>query len=81
MDENSKQTLAEPLLENRVYTLKQLEPILNIGYRTLREYCKTGRLKGVKVGNVWRVTAESVKDLLERGTKGLAKDPIPQDDV
>ena len=53
----------------RLYTLTELETVLNVTHRTLQTYIKDGRLKGVKIGNRWKVTEESLRDFLNAAPK------------
>lgn len=52
----------------KVYTLKEVEAILKVTQRTLYNYIKGGQLKAVKMGRQWRVTEDSLKEFLEKGT-------------
>lgn len=45
----------------RLYTLSELEPVLGVTHRTLQNYIKAGRLKGVKIGGKWKVTEDELK--------------------
>lgn len=45
----------------RLYTLTELEPILGVTHRTLQNYIKDGRLKGVKIGGKWKVSEETLR--------------------
>jgi excisionase family DNA binding protein len=48
------------------FTIMELSELLAIPENTLRKYCRTGKLKAVKVGRKFLVTEESVNELLER---------------
>lgn len=52
---------AKRLEDIKLYTLTELEAILGVTHRTLQEYIKNGKLKGVKIGGKWRVTEETVR--------------------
>jgi len=47
-------------LEIRIYGLDELAEALGITRRTLYNYLKNGRLKGVKIGGEWRITEENL---------------------
>lgn len=48
-------------IENlKLYTLSELQPILNVSYRTLQNYIKDGRLKAAKIGGKWKVTESNL---------------------
>lgn len=55
--------------EIKIYSLKEVEKILQVSQRTLYNYIKTGKLKAVKMGKYWRVSHESLKDFTEHGTE------------
>ncbi|OHW61240.1 helix-turn-helix domain protein [Andreesenia angusta] len=48
----------------KVYTLKEVEPILKVTQRTLYNYIKSGKLKAVKIGKEWRVKHSDLEDFL-----------------
>ena len=52
-------------MDKKVYDLKDLEKELKIGRRTLREYCKEGRLKAKKVGRAYLVTERELMSFVE----------------
>ena len=51
----------ESLQRFKLYTLKELEPVLGMSHRTLLEYVTTGKLKAVKVGGKWRVSEDNLQ--------------------
>lgn len=50
--------------EIKVYDLLEVEEILKITRRTLYNYIKSGKLKAVKVGRVWRIRHEDLDAFL-----------------
>ena len=52
------------LEELKVYTLTEIEPILDVTHRTLLTYIKDGRLKGVKIGGKWKVSGENLRKFI-----------------
>lgn len=52
--------MEEKKLEIRIYGLDELAEALGITRRTLYNYLKNGRLKGVKIGGEWRITEENL---------------------
>lgn len=50
--------------DKKLYTLKELEDVLNVKSRTIHSYLKEGKLKGSKYGNKIWVTGEQIKDFL-----------------
>ena len=45
----------------RLYTLTEVEPILGVSHRTLLDYVRKGKIKAVKIGGKWKVSAENLK--------------------
>jgi len=52
------------LEELKVYSLTEIEPILGVTHRTLLNYIKDGRLKGVKIGGKWKVSKDNLKKFM-----------------
>jgi excisionase family DNA binding protein len=52
-----------------VYSLHELEELLQVTQRSLYNFIKEGRLEAFKVGREWRVSSEA----LEKFTKGGLK--------
>ena len=48
----------------KVYNLTELEPVLGVTHRTLLNYIKDGRLKGVKIGGKWKVSGENLRKFI-----------------
>ena len=55
------------MTEIKVYTLDEVAEILKVTKRTLYTYVKEGKLKAIKMGKYWRVTAESLHDFVYTG--------------
>ncbi|MBQ9042338.1 MAG: helix-turn-helix domain-containing protein [Eggerthellaceae bacterium] len=45
----------QPKFAPNAMTVDEVADELGIAPKTVREYCKTGQLKGRKVGQVWRI--------------------------
>lgn len=45
----------EPARASNVMTSEEVAEELGIAPKTVREYCKTGQLKGCKIGRTWRI--------------------------
>ena len=54
--------------ELKIYSLKEVEEILQVTQRTLYNYIKEGKLKATKIGKYWRVGHEDLKEFIEKGT-------------
>ena len=52
--------------ELRSWTLTDLSGELGVAVITLRSYIRQGRLRAVKVGKTYRVTADAIKEFLDR---------------
>jgi hypothetical protein len=61
----NKQTVPEELRKYKMYSLKELEPILGLTRVTLLNYVNNGTLPAVKVGNKWMVSEQALKDLVK----------------
>lgn len=56
-------------IENRLYTLAEVERLTTVTRRTLYNWIDSGYLQAVKVGSLWKVPAEEI----ERVTSGAIK--------
>ena len=45
----------------KVYTLEEVANMLNVSYRSLLTYLKTGKIKGVKIGKTWRISQKNLE--------------------
>ena len=48
-----------------VYILEDLEKVLKVGRRTIREYVKSGELRAIKVGKRYLVTERQLTQFLD----------------
>ena len=48
----------------KLYTLQELESILETSTRTLLTYIKQGKLKAVKIGGKWKVSESNLQDFV-----------------
>jgi len=48
----------------KLYTLQELESILETSTRTLLAYIKQGKLKAVKIGGKWKVSEANLQDFV-----------------
>jgi excisionase family DNA binding protein len=48
----------------KMYSIEAVAAELHATVRTIQGYCKTKRLRGVKVGNSWIIPAEAVRRFL-----------------
>lgn len=52
------------MAEMKVYSIDELEQILQVTRRTIYSYIKEGKLKAVKIGKFWRVTEKALEEFL-----------------
>lgn len=50
-----------------VYTLKEIEDLLQVTRRTLYNWIKDGKLKAFRIGKEWRVTKEALEEFTRTG--------------
>lgn len=50
-----------------IYTLHEVEELLQVTQRSLYNFIKDGRLKAFKAGREWRVTREALEDFTKGG--------------
>lgn len=50
-----------------LYTVEELEELLQVKARTIREYLKSGKLKGRKFAREWHVTEQQLREYFETG--------------
>ena len=62
----------------KVYTLDEVAEILQLTKRTLYTYVKEGKLEAVKFGKYWRVSEESLRDFINKGTPVLNSNRRPE---
>jgi excisionase family DNA binding protein len=51
---------------NHVYTIEEVAKHLKVSTRTVREWLRSGKLKGLKAGRLWRIREEELRAFLER---------------
>jgi len=64
MDKKKQEARLAELDTIKLYTLTEIEPILGCTHRTLLSYVADGRLKAVKIGGKWKITAENLAKFL-----------------
>lgn len=50
-----------------IYSLDEVQSILQVTRRTLYTYIKSGKLKAVKIGKYWRVPSDALQQLISTG--------------
>ena len=53
----------------KVYTPEQVAEQLQISRYTVMEHLRGGRLKGMKIGKLWRVRESDLEEFMQRQTR------------
>lgn len=56
-------------MNDKLFTPQQVADYLQVDFRTVYGLLRSGKLKGVKVGRVWRVRPEDVESYLRQNIK------------
>ena len=51
-------------LPNKLYTVEQAAEYLIVPKQTVHKWLREGRLKGIKMGGLWRITEEALEEFL-----------------
>jgi len=51
-----------------MFTVEQVATQLNLSVNTIRRYVKSGKIRGSKLGKSWRISAEQIKDFIEKNS-------------
>ena len=57
------------IAKKEVYSLHEVEELLQVTQRSLYNFIKDGRLRAFKAGREWRVTREALEDFTKGGLK------------
>lgn len=60
-----------------IYTVEQVAEMLSVRVYTIREWLRTGKLHGHKIGSLWRITRANMDELMET-TKVTVDTPANQ---
>ncbi len=52
-------------LTKEYYTLNEVAALLSCHYQSVRTWIRTGKLKAVKIGRVYRVSKEAIEDFVK----------------
>ncbi|MBI5411616.1 helix-turn-helix domain-containing protein [Candidatus Peregrinibacteria bacterium] len=55
-------------MEEKIYTTEQVAKLLQIHPLTVLKYIKSGRLKGIKLGRIYRIRESALLAFLEQGS-------------
>lgn len=62
-----------------IYTVEEAAELLRIHPQTMREYLKSGRIRGRKLGIRWAITADAIKDYFRQGQEADKPKAEPAD--
>jgi excisionase family DNA binding protein len=52
---------------DRYLTIKEAAELLQVHHQTVRNWLRQGRLPGVQIGRLWRISAAAVDELIRSG--------------
>ncbi len=55
--------------QDDILTLEQAANRAQVAVKTMREWLRTGKLKGIKAGRLWRVRASDLERFFEESAK------------
>ncbi|RJQ56604.1 MAG: DNA-binding protein [Nitrospiraceae bacterium] len=61
--------MAKQIGNIKLYSVRDLCKSLGINERTIRDWFKKGRLKGVKIGTEWHITEDNLSKFFNEGEK------------
>ncbi len=53
------------LEDERFYTIKDVAELLKVSDGAVRKWLKSGKLKGIKLGRIWRIRGSDLEEFLE----------------
>ena len=62
MDEQRRQI-------DRLLTIEEVADVLGLSPKTIRDWLRTGRLPGAKLGNVWRIRPEALQEFIAKAER------------
>jgi excisionase family DNA binding protein len=58
-----------PDIIGKIFTPKEVAEKLTVSIKTVKDWLRSGKLKGVKVGRLWRVRESDLENFLKEGEK------------
>lgn len=52
------------------FTIDEVAKILKVNHKAVRGWLKTGLLKGAKIGRIWRIDEEDLKEFIRKAKEG-----------
>lgn len=50
--------------DERFYTIKEVAELLKVSDGAVRKWLKSGKLKGIKLGRIWRIKKSDLEEFL-----------------
>jgi len=50
--------------DERFYTIKEVAELLKVSDGGVRKWLKTGKLKGIKLGRIWRIKKSDLEEFI-----------------
>jgi excisionase family DNA binding protein len=77
-----------PLDDDKLYNMRRAAEFLGVHRKTIERHLAKGKIKGVKIGNQWRIKGSEIRRVMEEGSPrskeeggGIAYElPAPSDD-
>jgi len=57
-----------------IYTPQQAAELLSVSEFTLMDWLRKGKIRGVKVGRLWRVREQDIEEFLEANKSTITRD-------
>jgi len=54
----------------RLLTIQQVMDRLQVADETIYRYIKSGKLRAVRIGGLWRIPSEALDEFLKKGEQG-----------
>jgi acetyl-CoA synthetase len=51
------------------YSIEEAAGLLHVSQKALRDWLRAGKIRGVKLGRVWRIPESALDELAQGGTK------------
>jgi len=55
---------------SKLFTIQQVMERLQVADETIYRYIKSGKLRAVRVGGLWRIPSEALDEFLNKGEQG-----------
>ena len=55
------------MINNKVLTPEETAELLRVSSKTVRDWLRSGKLKGIKIGRQWRINELQINDIMNNG--------------